>query len=118
MSLMIPEKLKIGHATWTIKRNHELIDREENGCTHHQLQEIHIRSAMTEQKEEETLFHEILHACWDFVGLERDHEEDTINRLTPILLTVLKENPKLFSCTKKVNVFPKSLDSIKEAYEK
>lgn len=46
-----------------------------------------------------TLLHEVLHACFAAAGISdtvsSEQEESVANRLSPILMTVLQENPDL-----------------------
>lgn len=47
-------------------------------------------------RERTTFLHENLHAMWDYAGLDRDQdfgvEEEFISRLSPVLLSWLREN--------------------------
>jgi len=50
-------------------------------------------------RQQDTLLHELLHACLDATGLDKmlgeEHEEEVANRLAPVLLEVWRSNPKL-----------------------
>jgi hypothetical protein len=43
-----------------------------------------------------TFFHEVLHACCDYVGIKGEmNEEEYVTRLTNVLYQTLKENPSI-----------------------
>jgi Zn-dependent peptidase ImmA (M78 family) len=56
---------------------------------------IEIDSKLSESKKEQTLVHEILHACFNESGFE-EQDEDMINRVGIVLYQVLKENDLRF----------------------
>ena len=47
----------------------------------------------------DSLFHEVLHACWQHSGLYdpegKEHEERVVRHMTPRILDVLRSNPRL-----------------------
>jgi hypothetical protein len=64
--------------------------------------EIEILSRLSETKKEQTLVHEILHACFNEAGFD-EQDEDTIKRVSNVLYQVLKEN-KLYFGEKKPEI--------------
>jgi hypothetical protein len=42
-----------------------------------------------------TLLHEVVHAIFKIAGLPNEKEEDTVTRLSPLLLDTLRRNPDL-----------------------
>lgn len=65
---------------------------------------IRINNILPKTEQEETLLHEVLHGCCAFVGIDTEKEklseEEWITRISPILFTVLKENPSLLNSSK------------------
>jgi hypothetical protein len=57
---------------------------------------IRVRKNLRKSKAQELLLHETIHACTDPSLKTGGHtEEDFVNTLSPILLQVLQDNPKL-----------------------
>lgn len=57
---------------------------------------IAIREGLSEDQTSDTLLHEVLHAVFLATGLNgEDREEELIERLTPMLLQVIRDNPDL-----------------------
>lgn len=71
----------------------------QDGCIRMRVQkDVH------EQLLRETLWHEILHACWWHMGLsdhpvaqDKDQEEEIIKRITHASLQVLQDNPDVMA---------------------
>lgn len=96
--MIIPEKLKIGGFEWSVQ-SHEDVSRESDtfGSTHTATQKIFIEPNIPQQKKEQTLLHEILHAVWWQNGIERTTEdkkleERVVHSLSMGLYQVLKDN--------------------------
>lgn len=53
---------------------------------------IEIKRDMNEQKKQQTLLHELLHAMFEESGLDIDNEEDIVCQIAPVLHQVLKDN--------------------------
>jgi hypothetical protein len=53
---------------------------------------IQLEQAMTEQRKHQILIHEIVHGCFNEMGIEKDDEENLVNRLGIILYQVLRDN--------------------------
>ena len=56
---------------------------------------IEIDNGLSNERKEQTLVHEILHACFKDAGFE-DQDEDVINRVGIVLYQVLKDNKLYF----------------------
>lgn len=94
---MIPDYIKIGYSQWRINTEPSLLEEETLGKSYHQIQQIHLQPNMSQDKQHEVLLHEILHACYTLAGLDdEDDEEEVVNRISPFLLQVLKDNDHLF----------------------
>lgn len=76
----------------------EEIDNNPNlmGACIYQKSLIQIRKGMSLDKQQQTLLHEILHACLNEAGYT-EQDEDLVNRLGIILYQVLKENEIKFN---------------------
>jgi hypothetical protein len=86
--------LKVGHKIYSIE---ELSPMEDLGECFTDECVIHIRAGLPDQTALPTLFHEMLHAVWDYVGLPTENEEQIINALDDTLYTACSENaPLLF----------------------
>lgn len=69
------------------------------GAYYSETHSIKLRpSFATKQLHAETLFHEILHAAWDFAGLNpKDGEEKIVSALSKQLCAVIQQNPELIA---------------------
>lgn len=94
--MKIPRKLKIKRSTWSVSID-DSIEEKYNavGLCKHSSKEIVISPDQTRNEMEETLLHEILHACFPNDVCSDRLEEKIVNKLAPALLHVLKAN-KLF----------------------
>ena len=53
---------------------------------------IEISSSMNEQRQEQILIHELMHAIFNEAGIDIENEEDIVNRSSLVLYQVLKDN--------------------------
>lgn len=62
-------------------------------------EQIRVRATATPRVKRETLLHETLHAATFFTGMSEElskrAEERLVNRLAPVLLMILRDNPSL-----------------------
>ena len=91
---MLPEKVKIGGMTYTVK---EVVGLEQkHGIYGHILYgfcEIEIDNRIADDRKEEVFIHELIHACLNEAGYTDQSEmEDMVNRLALVLHQVLKDN--------------------------
>lgn len=82
---------------------------------------IHVRipKDIHEQVLRETLWHEIMHGCWWFMGMAQlsvapgkspeEAEEDTVLRLTHCSLMVLQDNPEVTAYLS-AGLYPRKVD--------
>ena len=70
-------------------------DADKTGECTPQRGQIRVQQDLSPDQTASTLLHEVLHACWDAAGLTSKTEEETIRRLEPWILGVLKDNPAL-----------------------
>ena len=91
-------EVKVGCITYEVKEDSAQHQDDRRGATYKELSEIRINPHLSSKLKEITLLHEVLHACADFTGIESEKltEEQWVVRISPILLTVLKENKGLF----------------------
>lgn len=97
----LPRSVKIGAHRFAI--NDKLNEDGPLGRTKHTEQVIEIRPAQGASSLRDTLLHEVLHAVCDVAGLEylmgieTSDEERLIRLLTPWVLGVIRDNPKLLA---------------------
>lgn len=88
-------QIKVGHLKYDVIADHVA---DAWGVTYHETSQIRISPALSLEEYKGTLFHEVIHACCNFAGLQDDEkfsEEEWISRTSNTLLLVLKENPDL-----------------------
>jgi hypothetical protein len=106
MPRQIPPIIKIGPYHYTVHTSPDEIQRrirEEGGeelLGHHDSREltITIDPEQAHDQTADTLLHEILHAVVGMTNLDDRfgrHEEEIVSRLTPALLSVIRDNPSL-----------------------
>lgn len=96
----LPEKIKIGGFDWRIVESQDVANAAEIfGQTHFRQQKIFIEPSETDQKKEQTLIHEIMHALLWQSGLtlrfdkkEIITEEEIVSGLSMGIHQVLKDN--------------------------
>lgn len=101
--MKIPKTIKVGGFDWKVSFNDE-VTAEGNcfGSTHHRTQKIYLENKETcsQDKVDQTLLHEILHAVWWQQGLTeseaRQYEEFIVSSLSMGLYQVLKDNKLQF----------------------
>lgn len=92
-------RLRIGPATWRVRT--APIDPDKLGVTRTAKHRIHLSPAQDASSRRDTLLHECLHAIFYESGLASvlavsdDDEERFIRLLTPWLLALLRDNPRL-----------------------
>lgn len=100
-SMKIPKKVKVGPHIYQIKMVTNMnYEHGSMGITAIDKTTISIDSNSSLTQQEDTLIHEILHTIQHQVNFldTRDHEieEKGVARLTPLLLQVIRDNPKIF----------------------
>ncbi len=98
---MIPEKIIVAGIEYEVEEV-EMVIVNDNinyaGSCSEANSEIKLLKSLSKTKKEQTLVHEILHACFYEAGFD-EHDEDVINRVSNVLYQVLKDND--FSFMKK-----------------
>jgi hypothetical protein len=96
--MKIPSTVQVGFKTYKIIEWHAAKATAANGmgeCDRFSL-EIRIRTDLPLQQVQNTLLHEVLHACWDIAELDRTpSEEAVVTLLSTTLLKVAQDNPKV-----------------------
>lgn len=102
-----PKHVKVGPVTYRVKTGRAEIDRSSfvqgeplDGSCDHGAAVITLAPLDSHDVMAVTCAHEVLHALWYLAGIgdgeESDTvEEDCVNRLAPLLVQLLRENPKL-----------------------
>lgn len=86
------EAVKIGGLTYTIKKKADLQGKDGPwGHIRYKTQEIELDDSLSEQLEDQTLIHEIVHGVLVEAGYT-NHEEDQANRIGLVLYQVLTDN--------------------------
>ena len=100
--MKLPRRLRIGnHRYDVIGDTIGLVgDHAENrGSTVNETLTIAIDARSPLSNQQETLLHEVLHACWDNTAISAhevdEHQEIVVTALAPPLLAALRANPTL-----------------------
>lgn len=100
--MSFPRRVWIGPHPYKMSYDSETLEREGRerghslaGLSNHVDQEFSIDPSQAPTGERETVLHEVLHAVFALTELSGDVEEDTISRLSPAMLDVLRRNPRL-----------------------
>lgn len=95
----LPSHIRIGIYNWEfIQWDPEEAEKQglSGQCVPMNL-EVKVRTDLPNVLHAEILKHEIMHACWFCVGLgDQEDEESVVERLTPVLLQVRRDNPEIF----------------------
>lgn len=89
--MQMPDEVTVGCHKYTVTRKPE---RGQNGGCDFDGLKLSVKKRMRRSKEQETLLHEVLHACTDVACKERD-DEPFVNAVAPVLLQVIQDNPEL-----------------------
>lgn len=91
---MIPDKVLIAGVEYQVNEvDTVIIDGSTNyaGSCDYVCSEIQLLKNLSKTKKEQTLIHEILHACFHEAGFN-EQDEDVINRVSIVLYQVIKDN--------------------------
>lgn len=89
------DKVKIGGITYDIEQKESVeVNQDKNyyGVCNFKNAIIEISNTVNEQRQEQTLIHEIMHAVFYEAGIELENEEEIVNRASLVWYQVLKEN--------------------------
>jgi hypothetical protein len=90
----LPKSVRLLHLSIPVVRG-GTTDADSLGEWHANKAEIHYDPAASESVLRETILHEVLHAICEHTGIDPDEHESIIRSLSPLLLHVLTENPRL-----------------------
>lgn len=95
--MRIPRTIKIGpHLYRVLRKTKAALGDDLGKCVFNNV-EIWLLRGMEASKAREILIHEVLHACTypTFCNDKKFSDEDFVESTAPVLLSVLRENPKL-----------------------
>jgi IrrE N-terminal-like domain len=93
---MIPGTINVAGINYSVMQVEGINDRFNTwGQVDYSKGIIEIDSSISKARKEQTLVHEILHACFHDAGFE-EQDEDMINRVGIVLYQVLKDNHLYF----------------------
>lgn len=95
---MLPTSVKVAGIDYQVKEVDTVIIGNSTsyaGSCAYESSEIQILNCLSEGKKEQTLVHEILHACFHEAGFD-EQDEDVVNRVGIVLYQVLKDNDLTF----------------------
>ncbi|EAC9146022.1 hypothetical protein [Listeria monocytogenes] len=90
--MAIPKQVKIGAVNYIVQEK-QVVDNDNSNwgaCVFHD-NHIEISTGLSEERKEQTLVHEILHAIFYESGFE-EQDEDVVNRVGITLHQFLKDN--------------------------
>ena len=91
--MIIPKKIKIGNLTYIIKISNKREEQDVMGSTYIKTQDIIISRNIKREKQEETFFHEIIHAILeDMRERELGDNEKFVHGMARILYQSLKDS--------------------------
>lgn len=97
--MVIKDKIKIGAMTYDVIKTHEVIVLDNqvcNGVIDHEDLVIKISTDRSEQRQEETFIHELLHGIIRERNLILEDEEMIVEEISKGLYQVIKENKEIF----------------------
>ena len=95
-----PKRIKAGAFDYTVEHNPQALEDVGGDAA---LWNAQLRIAINKHQApgflRDSLFHEVLHACWQDSGLydpeRKEVEERVVSHLSPWILNVLRDNPRL-----------------------
>lgn len=95
--MKMPGEIKIGGFSYkVIVTDNISLGNQYTGEIDYRSGTIKIRPSESTEYMERTLFHEMLHGIYDFLGYD-SHDEKQINELASVLHMVLKDNNEMFN---------------------
>lgn len=100
--MKFPSKVRVGAHVYSLRFDDELHRHNLTGlCSTEPLWISIAPNTMAPTSEKETVLHELMHAAWNQTSLAKkvssDDQEEAVWALAPLLLSVLRDNPKLVS---------------------
>jgi len=102
--MLMPSSIQVGPFRFTVNGSADAVVRARTHARDQRMGEcdsrmlaILVDPTTPFQQQQDTLLHEVLHACWYVSGgYEKDMDEDTaVGRQTSIILDTLRRNPDL-----------------------
>ena len=97
--MTMPEKVIVSGVEYQVKEVDLVVVGDSTsyiGSCDYMSSEIQVIKGLTKTRKEQTLVHEILHACFHEAGFN-EQDEDVVNRVGIVLYQVLKDNDLNFS---------------------
>lgn len=95
----LPESIKVGPFNYTVEQydGYDSLSNGQFGFTDNRKCRIVVDiDHSTLEQAQNTLLHEVLHACWHVAGLnDGDNEERIVNSLANVLQQVISDNAEL-----------------------
>lgn len=97
--IQIPKRIKVGPVTYVVDYHDGLSGDDGKSlwgnCDHTALS-VAINSKIAKDFERVVVVHELLHAIYHLSGIpESEEEEKIVTSLSPLLLLLMRDNPKL-----------------------
>lgn len=94
-----PKTVKVGPVNYTVRSYENLAGDDGKAlwghCNHTSL-EVALNNGVAKDFERVVLMHELLHGIYHLSGLpDSEQEEQVVNSLAPLLVLLLRDNPKL-----------------------
>lgn len=106
MAKLSVSKVKVGPYVYDVEYIPELkdevnLDEKIYGNHHHGKLTIRIEGLDNKQVQVATMWHELMHAMFDLAGVQLGQaaEESVCTSLSPIIVQIIKDNPKLLKAT-------------------
>lgn len=94
---MLTSKVKVGGVHYTVEEQENMIQNDDLwGRVDYFNSQIRIDKSLSDDRKEQVLIHETLHAIFMEAGY-KEQDEDMINRVSIVLHQVLKDNPNLLT---------------------
>ncbi len=96
--MKIPSTIKIAGMLWKVKMSKPVTDQGHCfGSTHLQTEEIYLDPSTSQQRQEETFLHEVMHVAYYNTSLherlkDQKIEEEVVAALATAMFQVLKDN--------------------------
>jgi hypothetical protein len=92
-----PRKVKVGPHEYRVRVDKSGVLMAAERLGQHRMADLRmdVAGGQAPSMLRDTVLHEVMHAVFVGMELSEDDEEKFVSRLTPVLLAVLRDNPKL-----------------------